>query len=194
MIAALFVQTNGAYFGLPGVDPWDEARDARKYAGPHPVVAHPPCSRWCALAYVIRARYGYGIGEDAGCFASALASPARHRGPMQNRKRKNAADGMRPVQGDSERCNKLTRLLSPEAGLSPIARKVLIHRLEGKTEIQVLRCMGISRKRYLEALASFKRVSFGDETAEVDPNEALVSDSHQAEILEEFAGVAYRRR
>lgn len=54
MIAALFVQTNGAYFGLPDVDPWDEARDARKYSGPHPVVAHPPCSKrppalisWC---------------------------------------------------------------------------------------------------------------------------------------------------
>jgi hypothetical protein len=46
MIAALYVETDGAYFGLPGVDPWDEARDARKYAGPHPVVAHPPCQRW----------------------------------------------------------------------------------------------------------------------------------------------------
>lgn len=49
MIAALYVETDGAYFGLPGVDPWDEARDARKYAGPHPVVAHPPCQRWGKL-------------------------------------------------------------------------------------------------------------------------------------------------
>ena len=29
MIAALFVETDGCYFGLPGVDPWDVARDAR---------------------------------------------------------------------------------------------------------------------------------------------------------------------
>ena len=36
MIAALFVETGGCYFGLPDVDPWDEARDARLYAGPHP--------------------------------------------------------------------------------------------------------------------------------------------------------------
>jgi hypothetical protein len=42
MIAALFVQTGGAYFGIEDVDPWDEPRDARKYFGPHPVVAHPP--------------------------------------------------------------------------------------------------------------------------------------------------------
>jgi hypothetical protein len=29
MISALYVQTGGAYWNLPGVDPWDEARDAR---------------------------------------------------------------------------------------------------------------------------------------------------------------------
>jgi len=46
MIAALYVQTNGCYFGLPDVDPWDEKRDARLYAGPWAVVAHPPCERW----------------------------------------------------------------------------------------------------------------------------------------------------
>lgn len=77
MIAALFVQTGGAYFGLRGVDPWDEARDARKYQGPHPVVAHPPCSRWCRLAGLVEARWGYKRGEDGGCFASALASELR---------------------------------------------------------------------------------------------------------------------
>lgn len=46
MIAALFVERRGAYFGIPGVDPWDVTRDARAYAGPWPVVAHPPCQRW----------------------------------------------------------------------------------------------------------------------------------------------------
>ena len=28
-IAALYVQKNGCYFGLPDVDPWDEERDAQ---------------------------------------------------------------------------------------------------------------------------------------------------------------------
>ena len=41
-IAALFVKTGGLYFGLPCVDTWDEKRDARRYEGNAPVVAHPP--------------------------------------------------------------------------------------------------------------------------------------------------------
>lgn len=77
MIAALFVETDGCYFGLPNVDPWDEKRDARKYAGPYPVVAHPPCQRYGNLGLANYARWG---GEhnrplnDGGCFAAALAA------------------------------------------------------------------------------------------------------------------------
>jgi hypothetical protein len=76
-IAALYVETDGCYFGLPGVDPWDEARDARKYAGPHPVVAHPPCQLWVNFAALNFKRYGgehNRPGNDGGCFAAALAS------------------------------------------------------------------------------------------------------------------------
>ncbi len=72
MIAALFVDPRGCYVGVPDVDPWDEKRDARTYPGPHPVVAHPPCSRWCALAPLIEARWGHRVGDDGGCFAAAL--------------------------------------------------------------------------------------------------------------------------
>lgn len=74
-VAALYVDPRGAYSNLPGVDLWDEARDARRYAGPHPVVAHPPCQRWGSMAFVNYARWG---GEhnrpfnDGGCFAAAL--------------------------------------------------------------------------------------------------------------------------
>ena len=84
MIAALFVATGGAYFGLPGVDPWDEKRDARLYSGPHPVVAHPPCSTWCQLAALNQSLYGHRIGDDAGCFASALESVQTWGGVLEH--------------------------------------------------------------------------------------------------------------
>jgi hypothetical protein len=77
-VAALFVQRGGCYWDLPGVDPWDEARDARKYDGSWPVVAHPPCARWCQLAGLVEARYPHlRRGDDGGCFASALANVRR---------------------------------------------------------------------------------------------------------------------
>ena len=85
MIAALFVETGGVYFNRADIDPWDEARDARLYSGPHPVVAHPPCERWCKpLAFVNQTRYGYRVGDDAGCFASALASVRKFGGVLEH--------------------------------------------------------------------------------------------------------------
>lgn len=72
MIAALFVEAKGPYANLPGVDVWDVTRDARKYAGPWPVVAHPPCARWCQLAHIVQKRYGHKVGDDGGCFEFAL--------------------------------------------------------------------------------------------------------------------------
>lgn len=85
MIAALFVSERGPYVGLPEVDVWDQARDARTYNGPYPVIAHPPCERW--------GRYWFGgpsarvrrvKGDDAGCFASALASVRRWGGVLEH--------------------------------------------------------------------------------------------------------------
>jgi hypothetical protein len=84
-VAALFVANPGVYFGLPVVDPWDVERDARKYDGPWPVVAHPPCERW--------GRYWGGgpsaktprkLGDDDGCFASALMSVRRFGGVLEH--------------------------------------------------------------------------------------------------------------
>lgn len=89
MIAALYVQRGGCYFDLVDVDPWDEARDARNYAGPYPVVAHPPCERW--------GRYWHGgpnserfprerkrKGDDDGCFAAALGAVRRWGGVLEH--------------------------------------------------------------------------------------------------------------
>jgi hypothetical protein len=83
-VAALYVATGGCYFGLPDVDPWDEKRDARAYAGPWPVVAHPPCARWCRLAGLVEARWGHKRGDDGGCFKAALASVRRWGGILEH--------------------------------------------------------------------------------------------------------------
>lgn len=84
MIAALFVETGGVYFGLPDVDPWDISRDARAYAGPWPVVAHPPCERWCRLAGLVEARWGHKRGDDGGCFEAALKAVRRFGGVLEH--------------------------------------------------------------------------------------------------------------
>jgi hypothetical protein len=84
MIAALFVETGGIYFGLKGVDAWDLPRDARLYAGPWPVVAHPPCDRWCQMAPVNQARYGHRVGDDGGCFEAALRAVRTWGGVLEH--------------------------------------------------------------------------------------------------------------
>ncbi len=91
MIAALYVAAGGCYDPaahpeLAGVvDPWPESRDARRYAGPHPVVAHPPCARWCILAGFVESRFPHlKRGEDGGCFASALAAVRRWGGVLEH--------------------------------------------------------------------------------------------------------------
>lgn len=85
-VAALYVHPRGPYFGRSDVDPWPESRDARLYAGPWPVVAHPPCARW--------GRYWSGgpsptarrreLGDDGGCFAAALAAVRTFGGVLEH--------------------------------------------------------------------------------------------------------------
>lgn len=82
-VAALFVDRNGSYPGL--VATWfDDRKDARTYAGDLPIVAHPPCQRWCRLAGLVEARWGHKRGEDGGMFASALASLRRVGGVLEH--------------------------------------------------------------------------------------------------------------
>lgn len=92
-VAALFVERGGVYWDLPGVDAWDEARDARLYAGPHPVVAHPPCERWGRYwsggpsAKVRREK-----GDDNGCFARAFTAVGQWGGVLEHPEASHAWD------------------------------------------------------------------------------------------------------
>ncbi len=84
-VAALYVDPRGCYAGLDDVELWGlPDRDAREYAGPHPVVAHPPCTRWCRLAGLVEARWGWRRGDDGGCFASALAAVRAWGGVLEH--------------------------------------------------------------------------------------------------------------
>jgi hypothetical protein len=110
-IAALYVARGGCYFGLDGVDPWDEERDARTYAGPWPIVAHPPCHLWTNLSAVNFKRYGgehNRPGNDGGCFTAALSSVRRWGGVLEHpaSSRAYSANGLpRPTFGAWQRCS-----------------------------------------------------------------------------------------
>jgi hypothetical protein len=85
VIAALYVETDGCYFGLPGVEPWDEPKDARRYDGPHAVVAHPPCQRWGRFWHgSTRNPHQFNKGDDGGCFKSALSAVRRFGGVIEH--------------------------------------------------------------------------------------------------------------
>ena len=84
-VAALFVETGGCYFGLPDVDPWDKDRDARRYLGPDPVVAHPPCERWGRYwGGAPNKPHQYQLGDDDGCFEAALRAVRRFGGVLEH--------------------------------------------------------------------------------------------------------------
>jgi len=51
MVAVLFAREDSNYKAMPGVDVWDAERDARRWQGGEPVVAHPPCRAWGRLRH-----------------------------------------------------------------------------------------------------------------------------------------------
>lgn len=83
-VAALYVDEAGVYADAPDVDVWGETRDARLYDGPYPVVAHPPCARWCQLAPMMEAMHDYRVGDDGGCFEAALRAVRTWGGVLEH--------------------------------------------------------------------------------------------------------------
>lgn len=102
-IAALFVETDGVYSEIPGVEVWGGRtkngkvivdRDARAFDGLdrngdpiRGVLGHPPCKRY--------GKYWSGgpsakvrriLGDDGGCFASMLAAAQEHKGVFEHPK------------------------------------------------------------------------------------------------------------
>lgn len=74
-VAALYVDPRGPYPSL--VAEWyDEARDARTYAGPWPVVAHPPCRNWSSLKHLAGS-------DDSDCGVVAFEQVRRWGGVLE---------------------------------------------------------------------------------------------------------------
>ncbi len=55
-VVVLFARADSIYKTLPGCDVWDIERDARKWPGGCPVVAHPPCRAWGQLRQMAKPR------------------------------------------------------------------------------------------------------------------------------------------
>lgn len=75
-VAALYVRADGPYADMDGVEAWTAERDATTYAGPHPVVAHPPCGPW--------GRYAHRCRQDASAAIVAVDQVRRWGGVLEH--------------------------------------------------------------------------------------------------------------
>lgn len=76
-VAALYVDPRGPYPLMQDVDCWDEARDARRYNGLQPVVAHPPCGPWGRLKHLYQ-------GSEHDCALRALEQVRKCGGVLEH--------------------------------------------------------------------------------------------------------------
>lgn len=86
-VAVLFVSSDSIYKTIDGCDCYDATRNALSYEGSLPVVAHPPCQLWGALASVNYARWGgehNKPGNDGGMFSFALSTVRRVGGVIEH--------------------------------------------------------------------------------------------------------------
>jgi hypothetical protein len=84
IVHALFVDPNGPYPAMNGVDCWDETRDAMDFQDAGPVVSHPPCGRWCGMARLNERRWGAKVGDDGGMFGFALYILDKNGGVLEH--------------------------------------------------------------------------------------------------------------
>lgn len=131
LVSALFVRADGPYPQLVE-DWWDGSpgRDARQYAGPNPVVAHPPCARWSRLWHTARHK-GLGLGDDEGCFEAAIGAVRRWGGVLEHPEASHAWPRfgiLRPTRGAWTRS-----LLRPDEWVTVVDQIQYGHRARKRT-------------------------------------------------------------
>jgi hypothetical protein len=81
-VVALYVDARGPYPGI--VQEWyGTERNAKTYAGPYPVVAHPPCGPWGPMRHLSS---GVGAEQDATCGPHAVEMVRRWGGVLEHPK------------------------------------------------------------------------------------------------------------
>ena len=109
-LVVLFVEPDSIYKRL-GLDCYDKDRDATTYTGNSPVIAHPPCQLWGAMAAVNFARWGgehNRPGNDSGLFRFALETVRRCGGVLEHPAKTRAwkAHGLTKPKGEGWKpCN-----------------------------------------------------------------------------------------
>ncbi len=78
-VAALFVRRDSIYKTMPGVDAWDLERDAGKWPGGSPIVAHPPCRGWGRLR-----QFSYATPEEKQLARTAVLWVRLHGGVLEH--------------------------------------------------------------------------------------------------------------
>jgi hypothetical protein len=82
MISVLFVAKNSVYKTIPGLDCWDEERNALNWPGGNPGVFHPPCRLFCAFRHMSTApieekRLAFWSVKQVRQWGGILEQPAR---------------------------------------------------------------------------------------------------------------------
>jgi hypothetical protein len=82
MISVLFAARDSVYKTIPGLDVWDEDRDALNWPGGNPGIFHPPCRLWSkwmrhfSTADPSEMRYGLWSVEQIRRWGGVLEHPA----------------------------------------------------------------------------------------------------------------------
>jgi hypothetical protein len=78
-VAVLFARRDSVYKTMPGLDVWDIDRDARKWPGGAPIVAHPPCRAWGRLRHFAKPRH-----DEKDLARFAVAQIREHGGVLEH--------------------------------------------------------------------------------------------------------------